>query len=304
MDKKIEITKIINFFKDYIITIDGKISNMIISNIRDAKNVDEHSLDWINPLKLNKQEIAENTKAKIIICDKDIDYSEKIKVNGKVLIHTENPKLLLAKVAKHFFVNKLSPSVHPSAVIHSKAIIGRDIFIGPNTIIGKCIIGDNCELMGSNYIHDNVKIGKNVVIHAGSIIGTDGLGCEREKDGRLVKFPHFGRVIIEDYVEIGANCQIAKGSLSNTIIGQGSKINVGCFIAHNVVLGHNVWISPKTNIAGSVKVEDNVTIFSGVIIREQKTIGRGSTIGMGSVVTKNIPANETWIGNPAKKMKK
>lgn len=130
------------------------------------------------------------------------------------------------------------------------------------------------------------------------------MGCDRKKDGILVKFPHFGGVEICDDVEIGANCQITRGSLSNTIIGSGSKINGLCFIAHNCILSKNVWITGDTMLAGSVTIEDNVTIYSKVIIREQRTIGEGSVIGMGAVVTKDVPPGETWVGNPAKKMEK
>ena len=119
-----------------------------------------------------------------------------------------------------------------------------------------------------------------------------------------MKFPHFGGVIIGNNVEIGANCQIAKGALSDTIIGDGCKINGLCFIAHNCILGKNVWITGDTMLAGSVKIEDDVTIFSKVMVREQVRIGKSAIVGMGSVVTKNIPANEIWLGVPAKKIEK
>ena len=304
MCKNILLTEIISFLGDEIIIVYGNPVDIELRYLKEPKNVDEYTLDWVNANKSGKQQIVETSKANAIIVGQDIIYSDVLKEQGKVIIQVNNPKLTVAKVGNEFFVCKPLPCIHSTAVINKEAKIGNNVFIGANTTIGKCEIGNNVTIHSNVTLYDNVTIKNNVLIHAGAIIGTDGLGCEREKDGRLVKFPHFGGVIIEDDVEIGANCQIAKGALSNTIIGKGSKINVGCYIAHNVVLGKNVWISAQAKIAGSVHVCDNVTIFIGVIIREQKTIGFGSTIGMGAVVTKDVPDGETWIGNPAKKLLK
>lgn len=303
MNKNIELIDITAFFSDYIIEIKGKIDNITVSNISASEKVNEYSLDWINPLKLNKQEIAEQTKAKAIICDNSVMYSNEIIKDDKALIHVKNPRLVIALIAEHFFLKKPAIGIHFSTIIHPEAKIDPSVFIGANCSIGKCRIGNGSQIYPNVTIYDNVIIKNNVIIQAGAVIGTNGLGCERKEDGSLVKFPHFGGVIIEDNVEIGANCQIAKGVFSNTVIGQGCKINGLSFIAHNCVLGKNVWITGYTMLAGSVKVEDNVTIFSKVIVREQRTIGKEATIGMGAVVTKDVPAGETWIGNPAKKKK-
>ena len=153
-------------------------------------------------------------------------------------------------------------------------------------------------------IYDDVKIGERCLIQAGVVIGTDGLGCSRDENGVLTKFPHLGGVVMGNDIEVGANSQIAKGSFSDTIIEDGCKMNGLCFIAHNCHLERNVWITGNTMLCGSVHVGKNTTIFSSVIIRDQRTIGHDVTIGMGSVVTKSIPDGETWIGNPAKKFEK
>ncbi len=298
----IDLIDIIDFIRPHIKNISGEIAGLKIKSIDAAEKVTRVSLDWIGQFKENKQIIAENSPAQAIITDETVVYSEKLK--NKVLIAVDNPKLVIAKIGNEFFVEPPLPGIHPSAVIHPEAKIGKNVFIGPHTAIGKCIIGNNVVIHAGVTIYDNVIIKNNILIHAGAVLGTDGLGCEREKDGKLVKFPHFGGVMINDDVEIGANCQIAKGALSDTVIGAGTKINVGCYIAHNVIIGQNVWISAQAKMAGSSKIEDNATIFIDAIIREQKTIGKGAVIGMGSVVTKDVPAGETWIGNPARKLNK
>lgn len=298
----IYLTDIIASLKDEIISVFGEPKNNYVCYLKDPKNVDEYTLDWISAMRKEKQQIAENSKARAIITGSGILYSDILKQQGKVIIQVDNPKRAIAKVANMFFVAKEKPGIDPTAVIHQDAVIGNNVFIGPYVVIGKCIIGDNVTIHSNTTLYDNVTLKRNVIINAGAVIGTDGLGCEREENGQLIKFPHFGNVLIEENVEIGANCQIAKGALSDTFIGKGTKINVGCYIAHNVVLGKNVWISAHAKIAGSVKVNDNATIFIGVMIKEHLLIGHDAIIGMGAVVTKNVPSGEIWIGNPAKKM--
>ncbi|HCX99214.1 MAG TPA: UDP-3-O-(3-hydroxymyristoyl) glucosamine N-acyltransferase [Bacteroidales bacterium] len=304
MQNNIPLQKIKDFLGTSIKFIHGNPKGLVINKLSDPHNADEFTLDWISSQRKDKQRIAEQSKAKALIVNNEVIYSESIKNQGKVLIIVDNPKLCIMKIAEEFFVNKSKFGVHTSAIIDPTSKIGENVYIGPNTVIGKSTIGDNTHIEGNCFIYDNIRIGVNCIIQAGAVIGTDGLGCSREVDGSLIKFPHLGGVIIGDNVEIGANCQIAKGTLGNTIISDGCKINGMCFIAHNCILQKNVWITGSTMLSGSVSVGKNSTIFSNVVVREQIKIGESVTIGMGSVVTKHIPTGETWIGNPAKPIKK
>jgi UDP-3-O-[3-hydroxymyristoyl] glucosamine N-acyltransferase len=300
----IALKKIIDFLGSDIINVFGNIENVYIKYLRPTDTVDKDTLDWIGLAKQDRQQVAEQSKAYVILCDPSVTYSEIIKLQKKILIHVNNPKMAVAQVANQFLVSKPFVGINSSSFIHPEAKISSSVYIGPNCSIGNSSIGENTQIYPNVTIYDNVHIGNNVIIQAGAVIGTDGLGCERTKEGILIKFPHFGGVEIGNNVEIGANCQIAKGALSNTIIGNGCKVNGLCVIAHNCILGKNVWISFSTTIAGSTRIADNVTIYSNVVVREQLTIGTDVKIGMGSVVTKNIPSGETWIGNPAKKIEK
>ena len=304
MKKEVTVKEIIEFLGEEVKDVLGNIDDIYIKHLKASKDVDEFTLDWIGAAKSNKQIIAENSKAEAILVDKDVFFSNKLKNQGKVIIFVDNPKHSVARVGSEFFVEKPNPGIDATATVHPKAKIGNSVHIGPGSIIGECEIGDKTIIHPNVVVCNNSIIGKDVIIHAGTVIGVDSLGCLREDDGRLVDFPLLGGVIIEDNVIIGANSHISIGTLSNTIIGEGSRINGMSFIGCNCKLGKNTWMTGSSMLAGSIIVEDNVTIFSRVVIREHRRIGARVTIGMGSVVTKDIPKGETWVGTPARKLEK
>lgn len=302
--KAVNIEDIAKFLGKDLIKVEGPINGVVIDNIPDASHVCETSLDWIGSGKENKQAIAEQSKARVLVVDESIVYSQQLSDQQKTLLVVRRPRIVIAQIATQFFLKKHAPGIHPSAIIDDEAIIDASATISAGCVLGKCKIGKNTVLMPNVVIYDDVVIGDDCLIQAGAVIGTDGLGCSRDEEGRLTKFPHLGGVRIGNKVEIGANCQIAKGAFSDTIIEDGCKINGLCFIAHNNHLEENVWITGDTMLCGSVHVKKNATIFSNVIVREQRQIGEKVIVGMGSVVTKNIPDCETWVGSPAHKHEK
>lgn len=302
--KQVPINEIVEFLNKDIIKLFGNTTNKTIDNITNVERVNEKSLDWVNSNKTNKQEIVEASKAKVFLVDESVEYSDLMKFQDKVLIVVKKPKLSLMSVIKQFFSEKQSANIDASAYIHPEAIIGNNVYIGPHCFIGKCIIGDNNIIHSNVCIYDRTTIGNNNEIHSGALLCVDGLGCVRQSDGSLEEFPQIGGVVIGDNCYIGGNTHIASGSLSDTIIENGCKINGMCFIGSNDVLHENVWITGSTMLAGSVEVGKNTTIFSRVVVRDWCKIGEGCTIGMGSVITKNIPDGETWFGSPAHKVEK
>jgi UDP-3-O-[3-hydroxymyristoyl] glucosamine N-acyltransferase len=304
MNRKIPSKEIIDFLGSDVLQVFGKYDNVCVKHLRPAESVDEDTLDWVNPIKRNKQRIAENSRARIILVDKEVQYTGTICSQQKVLIQVSNPKMCVLKVGCKFFVEKLVPGIHPTAYIHPHAEIGENCHIGANASLGKCNIGNDVTIYPNVAVNDNVAIGNGVVIKSGAILGFDGFGYERDESDNLVKFPQLGNLIINDNVEIGANTCIDKGSLSNTIIGFNTKINNLCHVAHNVVIGKNVVITAQVNISGSTVIEDDVWIAPNSSLRGHQKIGKGATVGMGAVVTKDVPAGEVWVGNPAKKIER
>lgn len=299
--KVIPVKSIVKLLGNHVLEVKGEIENIVIDNIANVENTNVTTLDWINPFKTEKEFLALHSPAKVIIVDPTVRYTDEIVAAHKTFIVVAKPRMAIAKVITEFFLPKLSGYIHPSAIIDKDAQIDYSANIGAGVVIGKARIGARTIIKPNVVLYDDVTIGDDCLIQAGAVIGTDGLGCMREEDGSMVKFPHLGGVIIGNKVEVGANCQIAKGVLSDTIIKNGCKINGLCFIAHNCILEENVWITGDTMLCGTTKVGKNTTIFSRVIVRDQVIIGSGCTIGMGSVIIKNVPDGETWFGAPAMK---
>ena len=297
--KKVSVRELLSFLNERIIKVDGDYYDVFIDNLAEVERVNETTLDWINPSKPNKQAIAEGSKARVLLVDESV-----ARIDGKVLIYVKNPKVALAEVGNHFFVEHSVPNIHFSAIIDPKAKIGKNVTIGAYCVIGKAVIGDECVLDSNVRIYDDTIMGKGCVVKAGAVLGGEGFGYERDADGNKFRFPQIGQLIIGDFVEVGANTCIDRGALADTIIGDYTKINNLCHIAHNNKIGRNVTITGCVNVSGSNIIDDDVWIAPNSSIRGWVHIGKGATAGMGSVIVKDIPEGETWVGNPAHKLEK
>lgn len=297
--KKITIEEILQFLGEKVLQVHGPVEGVYIDNLAEVERVNETTLDWIKPSKPNKQEIADNSKARVLLVDAVVQP-----IDGKTLIVVKNPKVALAEIGNHFFVEKVMSGIHPTVIIHPEAMIGNNCHIGPYTVIGKAIIGDNCDIDAHVRIYDDVVMGHDCVIKAGAVLGGAGFGYERDEEGNKFRFPQIGQLILGNHVDVGSNTTIDRGSLSDTTIGSFTKISSNCLIAHNNRIGCNVTIAGCAMLSGSNNIENNVWIAPNVSVKGWVHIGEGAVVGMAAVVVKDIPAHETWVGNPAHKLEK
>ncbi len=298
--KKVSLEQILNALGTVNPTVHGPVLNVFADHIADPKKTTATTLDWVNSIKNNKQEIAEGTPAKVILADVEVVYSYAMKAAGKTLITVPNPKMAFSLVANAFFVEKEEAGIHPTAVIHPEAEIGTDVHIGPYVHIGKAKIGKGTVISAFVRIYDKVTIGENCFFKEGAVIGGAGFGYEKDSEGNRFRFPQIGGVIIGNYVEVGGNTCIDRGALSDTVIGDHTKIDNLCHISHNVDLGSNVMVTACSEISGSCVLGDDVWVGPNTSIRDHRKVGAGALLGMGSVVVKDVPADEVWTGNPAK----
>lgn len=309
----IELSKVIKFVNNQSDIIDinifksKDIKSHKIFGLNNDKESTKGQLAWISKkhIKEKLEKVTDFNGSMLIIPSGIFNNLEKLDIKF-TLIETSNPKLLFIRIANYFFQN-LSKNEWPKSnnfFIHKKAKIGINVNIAPGVTIGSNVeIKDNVNI-GPNTVIDNAIIESNVSIGSNNSIGLMGFGYEKNNDNFYEPFPHFGKVIINQNVEIGSNNCIDRGSLKNTIIGEGSKIDNLVHIAHNVKIGSNCMLIGQSQIAGSVQLGDNVWVAPSASILNGIKIGNNTFIGIGSVVIKDIQNNMSVFGNPARVLKK
>ncbi len=218
----------------------------------------------------------------------------------------------------------LFPPETPSGRVHATAVIGPDVVLGSDVTVEACaVIGAGCVLGDGAWIgphctladgvrvgqqsrlvaqvscYSGTTIGDRALIHAGARLGSDGFGFSYA-GGVHHKIPHVGGCVIEDDVEIGANCTVDRGSIGDTVIGAGTKLDNLVHVAHNVRIGRGCLLMAQVGIAGSAILEDGVVVAGQAGVAGHLSIGRGARIGAQSGVLSSIPAGERWSGFPAR----
>ena len=240
--------------------------------------------------------------------------------SGASVLETTHPVQAFARVATAFYPtanNIWSENRPPTSSIATSARIGEGATVSPGVYIGEHVeIGNNCMLGPAAVIGRGVKIGNNTtiganasishsligdrcIIHPGARIGQDGFGFSKEASGHL-KIPQLGRVIIQDDVEIGANTTIDRGSLSDTVIGEGTKIDNLVQIGHNTYIGRQCIIAAQVGISGSCQIEDNVLFGGQVGVADHVTIGQNTLVAARSGVSKSLKGGRVYGGFPAR----
>jgi UDP-3-O-[3-hydroxymyristoyl] glucosamine N-acyltransferase len=252
----------------------------------------------------NPHGLLDGTRASLLLIDHNIAFDKKKLAEAGMLavIVRDNARLDFMRVVQKFFVFPRPHGIHPTAVISPAAHIAANVSIGPLCSIGAAEIGVGTILHAGVHIYDRVRIGRNVTIHSGTVIGADGFGYERNEQGELERFPHVGGVVVEDNVEIGANTCIDRGSLGDTYICTGSRIDNLVHIAHNVYVGKHAAVIAKTMVGGGTHIGDGTWVAPGACVRDRIFIGDRVTVGLGALVTKDVPDRATVLGSPAREI--
>ena len=288
-----------------------KIKIFDIKPLEEAKNIDLTFLESVKYI-----DSAKFTKASYCITS---EMLKKYLPKNCEPIVVKNILFELCKVTKKFYPSADLDSPDTSLKIPKKSSyskvkfgnnvlvgknckIGKNSFIGSNTIIEHdVLIGDNC-IVGSQVVIKNSLIGNNVIIQDGCKIGLKGFGFIPLKDKNL-RFPHIGKVILKDNVEIGANCTIDRGSVNDTAIGKNTFLDNQVHVAHNVKIGSNCMIAGQVGFAGSSVIGDSVSIGGQAGVSGHLKIGNNVKIGGGSGVVKDIKDGTIVMGYPAVPLK-
>ena len=234
-------------------------------------------------------------------------------------LSVRNPDLAFGKVAEHLGGGSSRPpaGVHPTAVVSPKATLGKNVSIGAGTVVEDgASIGDNSVLYPQVYVgseatigpdamiypqvvvRERCRIGARVILHSGTVIGSDGFGYATDK-GVHHKIPQVGIVVVEDDVELGANVTVDRARFGRTVIGKGTKIDNLVQIGHNVVLGQGCLLVSQAGIAGSTRLGNYVVMAGQSGLIGHLDIGDGAIITAQSGLTKDVPAGAVMSGSPA-----
>ena len=188
------------------------------------------------------------------------------------------------------------------AVLSHGVQLGKNVRIGAGCVLGDGVaVGEDTQLYPGVTVYAGTALGKRVIVHAGAVLGSDGFGYIPGKEGDAHrKIPHVGRCLIGDDIEIGANTCIDRGSVDDTVIGSGTKIDNLVHIAHNVRIGARCLIMAQAGIAGSSQIEDDVIIAGQAGVPDHVTIGRGARLLVQSGTIADIPPGATYFGTPAR----
>lgn len=283
--------------------LDPDIETAKLSGVKQDEFAGSGDLSWLSPSQAQRDpERVQRFRGTLLIAPQ---FCNRL-ASGElpVVVPCSHPKYAFSIVVLQFFNDLVEtrwpqsrePSVARDAQIGRDVVLGAGAVIGPDTIIGdEVVIGPNTCIAHAT-VQSNVRIGGNCSI------GFQGFGYDRAPNGGYIRFPHLGRVVIEEGVDIGSNTCIDRGALGETRIGRGAKIDNLVHIAHNVVVGPETLVIANSMLGGSVKIDSEVWIAPSVSVMNQVEIGAGAVLGMGAVVLKSVLAGETVVGNPARSL--
>jgi len=215
------------------------------------------------------------------------------------VVGAAHPRLAFSRLLERFFADGAEPGWD---VPRLPVRMGRDVYLAPGVVLGHGVELGNGVRVGPNTSLAHCTLADGVEVGANCTIGGAGFGYTRAPDGRLVRFPHLGRVQIGPSVTIGSNTCIDRGALGATTIGEGTKVDNLVHVAHNVEIGRHCLVIAHAMLAGSVVIGDGAWVAPAAAVRNGLTVGAGATVGMAAVVVRDVPPGTTVAGNPAREM--
>jgi UDP-3-O-[3-hydroxymyristoyl] glucosamine N-acyltransferase len=256
------------------------------------------------------------TQASVVLVDPAL---ARLPGRPRARVLVEQPQDALITLLPRFRQPERRPEgIHPTAVVAPSARLGEGVTIEAYAVVGEAVtigeaawigphavVGDGCTVGAATRLGPHVtlaprtELGARVLVHAGARLGREGFGFV-QRDGRAERIPHVGGCIVQDDVEIGPNCTIDRGSIDDTVIGAGSKLDAMVHVAHNVRIGRGCLLAAQVGIAGSTRLEDGCVLGGQVGLAGHLTVGAGAKLAAQAGVFGDVPAGETWSGYPAR----
>jgi len=264
-------------------------SSGLATGINEIHRVEEGDLAFVDHPKYYRKCI--DSAASFIIINQEAAFPP-----HKALLIVEQPFEAYLKIVQHY--HPFQPSLQP---LSSTASVGTDTVIMPGAYVGnRVVIGDRCIIHPNVVIMDDCIIGNDVIIQPGTVIGSDAFYYNKKtnRDVHYKKMLSCGRVVIEDSVEIGANCTIDRGVTADTVIGAGTKMDNLVHIGHDTQVGKNCLFAAQVGVAGATVIEDEVILWGQVGVSKTLTVGKGAEVYAQSGVAATIEGGRKYFGSP------
>jgi UDP-3-O-[3-hydroxymyristoyl] glucosamine N-acyltransferase len=271
----------------------------LIGGIASLSPGHEDALSFCDPG--NTSDGVRASRSAVIFASADDKLSASVE---QTLILVDDPRAAFIHAVEAILPGAGRPS-EPAVGIHPRASVHHDAQVSANAAIGEGVrIGAGTRVGAGAVIYAGCTVGSNCCIGPGTVIGWVGLAYHQDRHGQRLFFPHLGAVRVGDWVDIGANCCVCQGILSDTTIGNQAKIGSLVYVGHGALIEDKVWISAATAIAGHAHIGEGGLIGIGAIVVDNVETGPGVIVGGGSVVTRNAPADDKLIGVPARSVPK
>jgi UDP-3-O-[3-hydroxymyristoyl] glucosamine N-acyltransferase len=290
--------------------------SLVVSGLAPLSEARPGQLSFLASRRYLDQALA--TAATAVIVSEDFSPNGRSE-DAPALLMVADPYAAYAAAAELFQEpDGIQPGVHPTAVVEAGARLAPRVSVGAHAVIGAgAELGDGVHVGAGCFVAPGVRVGSGTrlfprvvllpgtivgercILQSGAVVGSDGFGYASTPAGHR-RIPQLGSVRIEADVEIGANCTIDRGSLSETRIGRGSKLDNLVHVAHNVDVGEHVLLVAQVGVSGSTRIGDRAVLAGQVGVVGHIQVGAGARIGAQSGVTKSVPAGEEWFGYPAR----
>jgi len=279
------------------------------ADVQTATDASTSSLIFFNRPGGQTLAMLDSTPARVILLERSWRLKNKEALEGgdKTFFLVDDPRYVIGLILREAYPEEdvYPEGTHPTALVHPEADIHPSVHIGPCCVVGKCRIGERSRVLSHTVVGDRVEIGKTVTVRQHCMIGSPGFGIARASATKgLLRIPHVGRTLIADDVELFPYVNVDRGTLGDTTIGRGTKIDHYVHIGHNVTIGEDCIITARAVFCGKSSIGSRVWIGAGTIVKEKVHVGDDCLTGLGSVVIRDVADGETVAGVPAKPLRR
>lgn len=275
--------------------------DVTFANVRPLDAADGESLVWISPKKeANAADLLRATPAPVVVAPAKATVPDEVLARACVIL-APSPKLVFSRIVAALFAPPPARGgVHPTATVHPEAEIDPTATIGPHCHVGRSRIGAGAVLDGHVHVYDGVTVGARCWIAANAVLGVDGFGYTQDEDGEWVHFPHLGGVVLGDDVRVGAHACVVRGTLGDTVVDAGTKLDNYVTVGHNARVGKRVLVASHAIVGGSAVVGDDVWVSPHVTILNGLRVGKGAVLGAGACVVADVPEGGKLVARPGR----